>query len=995
MKLFISPHPSSAPYGIKRVVEALYKYLPEYGIDLVNNEAEADVVNAHATALVDTKKPLVYSSHGLYWGEFPWPYDFKMANQAMIDAMSRAQAVTAVSRWVAHAISRAMLVRPKVIHHGIDSDEWTPGKKNSGYILWNKARADVVSNPDEMQRLAAMMPAVPFVTTIGNPQANVQVVGTVEHHIMRDMVQQAGLYLATARETFGIGTLEALACGVPVVGWAHGGQLEIIEHGRNGLLAPPGDYEALARCVEEALDRRAELSEYARQSAVEKWAWAPRIQQYAELFREVYAHETAVLHKDTPPPKVSIIVTAHNLGQYLPDALESVRQQTMADFECVIVDDASTDNTEEVAMGYVQTDGRFRYLQTPTNLKLSGARNFGVEASNGSYILPLDADDMLAEDALETLAGALDDDPAVHIAYGHLDVVNDDGGERRRNDWPFDHFSWLGQMAHLNQLPYSAMIRRDVFTRSGGYRVRDYRAEDAAFWCRVTSLGVRAKKVTDKSTLIYRLRPNSKSVQERQSLNDGDGDWTSWYPWRIGAETPQAGIELLNRGKRPHPAMVPAGAQGAAADGCWPVWSHHDPAVSIIIPCGPRHAHLLIDALDSVQGQTFPWWEVVVVNDTGQPLSLNFAPWARVVEYNGHNIAGARNAGIQAARAPLLLFLDADDLLMPTAVQRMLEAMVADEGRHYIYCDWFRVSADGEIKRDNSKEYDRKRSDGSTHPITVLLPKYQAVDVGMFDEHLPGWEDWEFFIKLAVAGYCGARLPEPLLVYRISTGERREQSLEDASQTLPVLRERYADYFTGRIQMAGCCGDAGPVVLEAKRQLGLLERDHSLAVREVNGVSTVRVEFVGKNTGGVTLSSVSGKKLSKTIKAGNNPTDKYHDVTPADAEVMVQSGLFRLVNVPQLDLKQAVVTGTAVPDVRPVTANASPVPSPAAPMERPIGSIDVTALTVEEVRQKVVGLTPEHLEYLLKAEAKVKTRKPRKTVVTFLETLLADAGRVG
>ena len=1033
--IFIAPHPDQAPYGIKRVIEALYKYLPNFGFTVVDNEAEADIVNCHAMAFVETDKPVVYSSHGLYWADHPWPREFLTANQHMINFMNRADAITAVSEWVAHAISRGQFKKPHVIYHGVDVDEWKPGPVNSGYVLWNKARADAVCNPAEMNRLASMLPDVPFVSTIGEAAANVQITGVVDHDTMKDMVGQAGVYLSLARETMGIGTLEALARGVPVVGWDFGGNSEIITHGHDGFLVPYGDFEALALAVETALLSRPQLTGAARQSAVDKWQWSDKIAKYANLFDRVLWESEERL----ADPIVSVIVTAHNLEKYLPAALESVWLQSMEDYECIIVDDCSTDGTEEIGYAYAEQDGRFHYYKTPHNLKLSGARNFGIERARGQYILPLDADDMLAPGALDTLAQALDDDPFIHIAYGHLDVINEDGSGQRRNDWPFDQFNWDGQMAHLNQLPYSSMIRREVIVALGGYRERDYRAEDAAFWCRATSFGARAKKVTQDSTLIYRMRQDSKSAGEHKTLSDGDGDWTSWLPWRVGAATPDQGIALLGQGQRPFEPVTPFGAQGWAPNECWPVWSHHDPTVSIIIPVGPGHAHHLVDALDSVMAQTYPFWEAVVVNDSGEPLDLKFAPWARLVQYNNQSIAGARNAGIEAAKADLLLFLDVDDLLWPTAVEEMLKEYVSHDGAKYIYTDWYGVRKGEPPKRDNAKDYNRSRVDGSTHPITVLMRKEHALSIGGFDEGLPGWEDWEFFIKMAINGYCGQRLAQPLLIYRLHTGLRREQSLDDKDHTLPILRERYAAYFEGDKPMANCCGGNGDEILEAKRRLGLLAQRYEPAPQGRNGnmSGSVRLEYLGNNAGAILLKRANGELLEKGYRVGSGPLHKYVDATPNDAPLLLATGKFRQIGGGGFDLSQAQVapaagqpanpgvrhqgpaanpqTGSTADPVNPfpqvgevVTApdpnpfrtvgvdepaanQAQPVPQPQ-PETPTQPQLDPTKATVKEIRAGVIGQTATQLKNALAAE---KAGANRKSAVSYIETALEDARRVG
>lgn len=976
MKLFITPSIEDAPHGIRRVIEAMHKYLPEFGISIVNDESESDLVNCHAMSYIETKKPVVHSNHGLYWGDFEWPSGMLFANQHIIDIISRAQAVTAPSHWVGNALARGQLKKPHVIHHGIDTDEWTPPKQPGAYVLWNKARTDVVSDPQDMQKLAAILPDIPFVSTFGKETPNVRVVGSIPHDEMKPLVRGARVYLATARETFGIGTLEALACGVPVVGWNWGGQTEIIQHGFNGYLAEPGNYEQLAEFVRLAYDDQ-DMREQARKSAVEYWQWQPKIKQYADLFLETHKEFTR------ERPKISVIITAYNLGKYLDDCLKSVQGQTSDEWECLIVNDCSTDDTYLIAERWQREDDRFFHIKTPENLKLSGARNYGFSLLNGRYIIYLDADDMLAPTALETLSKALDENPGIHIAYGHLEVMDEDGSNRRRNDWPFEQFSWHGQMAHLNQLSYCAMMRREVMENSGGYRRRDWRAEDASFWCNVTSKGYRAVKVTQEPTLIYRFRSDSKGAQEGHK----DGDWTSWYPWRLGATTAAEGIKLLNEGKGLKPSLVPFGAQGQAPTYCWPVWSHHDPVVSIVIPVGPNHAHWLVDALDSVQAQTFPFWEVIVVNDTGKPLEAQYAPWARIIDNGTHNIADSRNVGIWAARAPLVLFLDVDDLLIPAALDEMLGEYIVQDGAKYIYTDWYDVYEGEEPKIKKSKDYNRNLR--GLHPISVLICRDWALDVGGFDNSIPAWEDWDFFIKLAVNGYCGHRLDKPLLVYRTFAGERREQSLRDKDIALPVLQERYEAYSKGDKQMAGCCGGgaAANILLQAKRAYARLEEREAEGVMIMSNGGLVRLEYMGRNQGATTFRMPG---LSKTYRGGLDPIHKYVDAEPGDVQLLLNTGRWKRAKSPTgIDLSQAAVPQAPVFSQPPDEPKAEKLPEPVI-TKRALK--DPGDMTVQEVKEYALGLGLTSLKQFRQME---EDGKNRKTAVSAIAVLIDDVERVG
>ena len=98
--------------------------------------------------------------------------------------------------------------------------------------------------------------------------------------------------------------------------------------------------------------------------------------------------------------KVSIIVPCYNQAQYLPEALQSVLFQTYSNWECIIINDGSPDNTEEVVHEWIKKDERFRYVKKD-NGGLSSARNAGLDLANGNYIQFLDADDCLSEKKIE------------------------------------------------------------------------------------------------------------------------------------------------------------------------------------------------------------------------------------------------------------------------------------------------------------------------------------------------------------------------------------------------------------------------------------------------------------------------------------------------------------------------------------------------------------------------------------------------------------------
>ena len=100
------------------------------------------------------------------------------------------------------------------------------------------------------------------------------------------------------------------------------------------------------------------------------------------------------------PPIISIIVPCYNQAKYMRDALDSVINSTLKEWECVIVNDGSQDETLSIAKEYEQKDNRFLVVDIP-NGGLANARNVGIRNSHGKYILPLDSDDKIGEKYLE------------------------------------------------------------------------------------------------------------------------------------------------------------------------------------------------------------------------------------------------------------------------------------------------------------------------------------------------------------------------------------------------------------------------------------------------------------------------------------------------------------------------------------------------------------------------------------------------------------------
>ncbi|WP_066406957.1 glycosyltransferase family 2 protein [Flavisolibacter tropicus] len=121
----------------------------------------------------------------------------------------------------------------------------------------------------------------------------------------------------------------------------------------------------------------------------------------------------------TSAPLVSVILPCYNYGRYLSDALESLLAQTYTTWECIIVNDGSTDETEEVAKRFAQKDTRFKYIYQK-NSGVSMARNQALQAAAGTYFQLLDADDILEKDKLKLQVAYLEENPEIDLMYSSM-----------------------------------------------------------------------------------------------------------------------------------------------------------------------------------------------------------------------------------------------------------------------------------------------------------------------------------------------------------------------------------------------------------------------------------------------------------------------------------------------------------------------------------------------------------------------------------------------
>ena len=230
-------------------------------------------------------------------------------------------------------------------------------------------------------------------------------------------------------------------------------------------------------------------------------------------------------------PKVSIIIPCYNQAEFLLQALEALQKQTLKDFECIIVDDGSTDSSAQIADEFIKQDNRFRLIRKP-NGGTATARNMGLRTATGKYVQFLDADDELDTKKLELQSAKMDaeelDMSFTDYRHFHLDAT----GKRVLRSHPAYtmqptgglHLSLLTRWGVDFSIPIHCIMYRLDFIRKHNLEFSEslrYR-EDWDFHLKASAKpGFRYGRMPQYAAAFYRENPKSKT-SSAQKLSSGN-----------------------------------------------------------------------------------------------------------------------------------------------------------------------------------------------------------------------------------------------------------------------------------------------------------------------------------------------------------------------------------------------------------------------------------------------------------------------------------------
>jgi glycosyltransferase involved in cell wall biosynthesis len=213
--------------------------------------------------------------------------------------------------------------------------------------------------------------------------------------------------------------------------------------------------------------------------------------------------------------KISVVIPAYNAELHLRATLESVFAQTTQPYEIIIVNDGSTDRTEDIALSYGSS---IRYLKHP-NQGLSKTRNAGIAAALGDWIALLDSDDVMTPEKLCKQAAVIEATPDLVLVYSAFTFLYPDGSTEETAVFPAGKL-WPAIRYRTPILPSTTVIRRSALLEIGGFTTIP--TEDWDLWFRlIRRYSAKAFRGIPESLLLYRQWENNLSKKYMQMARGG------------------------------------------------------------------------------------------------------------------------------------------------------------------------------------------------------------------------------------------------------------------------------------------------------------------------------------------------------------------------------------------------------------------------------------------------------------------------------------------
>ena len=522
---------------------------------------------------------------------------------------------------------------------------------------------------------------------------------------------------------------------------------------------------------------------------------------------------------------ISIVVPIYNVENYLRQCLDSISEQTYKNFECILVNDGSTDSSQQIAEEYL-VDSRFKLINQ-SNKGLSGARNTGIShiREESTFISFVDSDDYIYPDFLETLIEHIEDD--VDIIEGMIEYFNDE----IKVDNVFHNFEKqilttkddkLRKLT-LNELRVSVfpkLFRKSLLTED--FFPEGWIFEDLAV---VPELVSHSRKWIKLPKVIYgyRIRPNSITTKEfsEEKLDvfkifekydlffENENDVTKLLVEKLKyLHLNYHDIEFLPENNQ-YKQLYQQEKQKLLSK----IADYESKAlISIIVPIYNVEKYLR-QCLDSIQDQTYQNFECLLINDGSSDNSADICreyvskdSRFRYIEKENGGVSSARNLGLEHSKGEYITFIDSDDWVDSDYLEVLYTALIDENAdisvstyKRFHMADncWYVHSFQrGYEKRVFTNQelidefIDLDTFDYSYRYVCGKLVRKCLLDKIAFNEMTTLGEDMEFWLKLYLISNKVVFVNRDSYIYRLDNVDRHfglEKIRSDIQQRLNFI----------------------------------------------------------------------------------------------------------------------------------------------------------------------------------------------------------------
>lgn len=229
-------------------------------------------------------------------------------------------------------------------------------------------------------------------------------------------------------------------------------------------------------------------------------------------------------------PKISVIMGIYNCAPYLQEALDSLYAQTFQDFEIILCDDGSSDDTYQIALENHKQHSNVILLKNPQNFGLNQTLNNCLAVAKGEYIARMDGDDISLPTRFEKEVQFLDEHPEYAIVSAPMIYFDENGefgrGAIRGGEQTKEAFNYEPPFCHA-----PSMVRREAYVGVNGYTVdkRLLRMEDYNLWMKMYLAGYKGYNINE---YLYSMRDDRNAIKRRTFLGVKNGIYAHWLAYR-------------------------------------------------------------------------------------------------------------------------------------------------------------------------------------------------------------------------------------------------------------------------------------------------------------------------------------------------------------------------------------------------------------------------------------------------------------------------------